>query len=315
MECRQCGGTQMTKFPKSNFIKKIKLPSKNIKVPETKKSFALIMPAVIWMGLFFVIPLFLVVAVSFLTRGEYGNIEYKFNLNNYARIFNPLYLKIFWDSLVSAFLTTLLCLVFGYPFAYIIGKSSKNMKPVLLMLIILPFWTNSLVRTYAWIILLRTEGIINSYLMALGLIYSPLHLLYNEAAVMLGMFYIMFPFMVLPIYAQVEKLDKNLIEAASDLYASPAKTFLKVTLPLTKPGVMAGCFLVFVPTLGLFFIPDLMGGSKVIFISNLIRNQFLTARDWPFGMAISVLLIIVMLVMVKLYTHKNGKIEADGGLL
>lgn len=305
MECRQCGGAQMIKIQKPDFTKKIK----------SQKSFALIMPITIWMGLFFVVPLFLVVGVSFLTRGQYGNIEYKLTLSNYARIFNPLYLKIFWNSLVSAFLITLLCLVLGYPFAYIIGRTSKNVKAVLLMLIILPFWTNSLVRTYAWIILLRTEGIVNSYLMALGIIHSPLHLLYNEVSVMLGMFYIMFPFMVLPIYAQVEKLDKNLLEAASDLYASPSKTFLKVTLPLTKPGIMAGCFLVFVPTLGLFFIPDLMGGSKVIFISNLIKNQFFTARDWPFGMAISVLLIIVMLIMMKLYSHKNGKIEADGGLL
>lgn len=302
----------MIKIYKQNFINKIKLLKEKIK---PQKSFALIMPIIIWMGLFFVVPLFLVVFVSFLTRGQYGNIEYKLTFNNYARIFNPLYLKIFWNSLVSAFLITLICLVLGYPFAYIIGRTPKDVKAVLLMLIILPFWTNSLVRTYAWIILLRSEGIVNSYLMKFGIIHAPLHLLYNEASVMLGMFYIMFPFMVLPIYAQVEKLDKNLLEAASDLYASPSKTFLKVTLPLTKPGIKAGCFLVFVPTLGLFFIPDLMGGSKVILISNLIKNQFFTARDWPFGMAISVLLIIVMLVMMKLYSHKNGKIEADGGLL
>lgn len=280
-----------------------------------KNALSLLIPISIWMGLFFVVPLFLVIAISFMTRGPYGDVQYKFNLNNYVRIFNPLYLKIFWDSIITAFLTTFFCLLFGYPFSYIIARAKKKVRPVLLLMIILPFWTNSLVRTYAWIILLRTEGIINSYLLSMGLIHTPLHMLYNETSVLIGMFYIMFPFMVLPIYASIEKLDNNILEAARDLYASPIKTFMKVTLPLTKSGVLAGCFLVFVPTLGLFFIPDLMGGSKVILISNLIKNQFLTSRDWPFGMAISVVLIVIMLILVRLYTGKNGKIEVDGGML
>lgn len=281
----------------------------------SKKASQLLIPAVVWMGLFFVIPLILVVVVSFLTRGEYGEIVYKFNLNNYTRMVNPLYIKILFNSLIISLLTTVLCLILGYPFAYIIGKSSNKVKPILLMLIILPFWTNSLVRTYAWIILLRTQGIINHLLLMVGIIDKPLQLLYTQSSVIIGMFYVMFPFMVLPIYAVVEKLDKNLLEAASDLYASPVKTFLKVTLPLTKQGIFAGCFLVFVPTLGLFFIPDLMGGSRIILISNLIKNQFLSARDWPFGMAISVILIVIMFLIVKLYLGKNKKIKVDGGLL
>lgn len=281
----------------------------------SKKASQLLIPAVVWMGLFFVIPLILVVVVSFLTRGEYGEIVYKFNLNNYTRMVNPLYIKILFNSLIISLLTTVLCLILGYPFAYIIGKSSNKVKPILLMLIILPFWTNSLVRTYAWIILLRTQGIINHLLLMVGIIDKPLQLLYTQSSVIIGMFYVMFPFMVLPIYAVVEKLDKNLLEAASDLYASPIKTFLKVTLPLTKQGIFAGCFLVFVPTLGLFFIPDLMGGSRIILISNLIKNQFLSARDWPFGMAISVVLIAIMFMIVKLYLGKNKKIKVDGGLL
>lgn len=285
------------------------------KMTKLKSALSLLIPIIIWMGLFFVVPLFLVIAISFMTRGPYGDIQYKLNLNNYARIINPLYFKIFWDSIVTAFLTTFFCLLFGYPFSYIIARAKKKIRPLLLLMIILPFWTNSLVRTYAWIILLRTEGIINSYLLAMGLIHTPLHMLYNETSVLIGMFYIMFPFMVLPIYASIEKLDDNLLEVAADLFASPIKTFMKVTLPLTKSGIWAGCFLVFVPTLGLFFIPDLMGGSKVILISNLIKNQFLTSRDWPFGMAISVILIAVMLIFVRLYTGKNGKIKVDGGIL
>lgn len=271
----------------------------------------LLSPVVIWMIAFFLVPLFLVFLVSFMTRGQYGDIKYSITGSNYARLIDPMYLKILWDSLIISLLSTIACLVMGYPFAYIIAGVPKRFRPILMMLIILPFWTNSLVRTYAWIILLRTEGIINTYLMYFGIIHKPLQLLYNNGAVLIGMLYIMFPFMVLPIYTSVEKLDRNLLEAASDLYASPAKVFLKVTLPLTKPGIMAGCLLVFVPTLGLFFIPDLMGGSKIILISNLIKNQFLTSRDWPFGTAISVVLIATMLIIIGVYTKRGGKIDGE----
>lgn len=271
----------------------------------------LLSPVVIWMVAFFLVPLLLVFAVSFMTRGQYGDIQHTVTGSNYVRLISPMYLKIFWDSLIISLLTTIACLFMGYPFAYIIAGMPRRFRPILMMLIILPFWTNSLVRTYAWIILLRTEGIINTYLMSFGIIHEPLKLLYNSGAVLVGMLYIMFPFMVLPIYTSVEKLDRTLLEAASDLYASPAKVFLKVTLPLTKPGIMAGCLLVFVPTLGLFFIPDLMGGSKIILISNLIKNQFLTARDWPFGTAISVVLIVVMLIIISIYTKRGGKIDGE----
>lgn len=274
-------------------------------------AFAILSPVLIWMFSFFLIPLFLVVTVSFLTRGEYGGIQYNFTFNNYSRLIDSMYFKILWNSLIISFMTTISCLFLGYPFAYIIGRSPKKYRAILIMLIILPFWTNSLVRTYAWIILLRTEGIINSYLLMLGIIDKPLQLLYNNSSVLIGMLYIMFPFMVLPIYASVEKLDSSLIEAAKDLYASPIKTFLKITLPLTKSGILAGCLLVFVPTLGLFFIPDLMGGSKIILLSNLIKNQFLSARDWPFGMAISVLLIMMMLIIIGLMKLKGEKIDSE----
>lgn len=266
-----------------------------------KRSYRLLYPVVIWMTCFFLIPVTLMVLVSFFTRGEFGEVIYSFNLESYIRFMDPLYLNILLKSLVIALFTTVICLVFAYPFAFFIGRAPKNFRGPLIMLVMLPFWTNSLIRTYAWIILLRTEGIINSYLIKLNLISEPLKLLYTNTSVLIGMVYMMFPFMVLPIYSSVEKIDKSLIEAASDLGANPFKNFIKIIWPLTMPGVMAGALLVFVPTLGYFFIPDLMGGSKVILLSNLIKNQYLMARDWPFGSAISVILIIVMLIIIGGY--------------
>lgn len=273
---------------------------------KSKGALKSISPVVIWMLLFFIVPLFLVVVVSFMTRGQYGDIQYKITSGNYAKLLNPLYIRILWNSILISAATMLLCLIFGYPFAYFVARSPKIYRPILLMLIILPFWTNSLIRTYAWIILLRTEGIINTYLLKLGIIKAPLTLLYNNTAVLIGMVYMMFPFMVLPLYSSIEKLDKSLLEAASDLGATPVRAFLKVTLPLTKPGIFSGCLLVFVPTLGYFFIPDLMGGSKIILISNLIKNQFLSARNWPFGSAISVILIVIMFVTLLIYVKSGG---------
>jgi spermidine/putrescine transport system permease protein len=268
--------------------------------------FSTLSPIIIWMLSLFVVPIVLVVIVSFFVRGEVGDIQYTLTLKNYIKLVNPRYGKILWDSLAISTSTTVLCLVLGYPFAYFVARSKKKYRPLLLLLIILPFWTNSLVRTYAWIILLRTEGIINTYLMKLHLIAEPLQLLYNDGAVMIGMLYMMFPFMVLPLYSSIEKLDFSLLEAASDLGASPMKAFMRIALPLTKPGIMSGCILVFVPTLGYFFIPDLMGGSKIILISNLIKNQFLASRNWPFGAAVSVILIVIMFVILSLYSKLGG---------
>lgn len=268
--------------------------------------FATMLPVSIWMLMFFIVPLFLILVVSFCTRGEAGDVVFSFTLSNYARLANKLYVVIFLKSFLISLGTTIICLIFGYPFAFIIAKADKKVKPILLLLIILPFWTNSLVRTYAMIILLRTEGIINTILLNIGLIKAPLHMMYNNFAVMIGMLYMMFPFMVLPLYASIEKLDMALLEAADDLGAGPVDKFLKVTLPLTKGGILSGSLLVFVPTLGLFFITDLMGGSKVVLMSNLIKNQFLTARDWPFGSAFSVILMIVMVIVIFYYTKSNS---------
>jgi spermidine/putrescine transport system permease protein len=266
-------------------------------------------PIAVWMLGFFLIPLVLIVIVSFCIRGEVGDIVYSFTGDNYKRLINTLYITIFFKSLLIAIGTTVICLIFGYPFAFIIARANKAIKPILLLLIILPFWTNSLVRTYAMIILLRTEGIINTLLLNIGIIKAPLHLMYNNTSVMIGMLYMMFPFMVLPLYSSIEKLDTKIIEAADDLGAKPLDIFLRITLPLTKGGILSGSLLVFVPTLGLFFVTDLMGGSKVVLMSNLIKNQFLTARDWPFGAAISVVLIIIMIALISLYTKLGGKVD------
>ncbi|MDI3480829.1 MAG: spermidine/putrescine transport system permease protein [Tepidanaerobacteraceae bacterium] len=260
-------------------------------------------PIIIWVILFIVLPLALVIIISFMSRGTYGNIEYKFTLENYMRMFNGLYGKILWRSLVISFLTTVFCIIFGYPFAYFVANVEKKYRSMLLMMIIIPFWTNSLIRTYAWIILLRTQGIINFVLLRLGIIDEPLKLLYNNGTILLGLIYALFPFMVMPLYASIEKLDHTYLEVASDLGAKPWNAFLKVTLPLTMPGVITGSILVFIPTLGYFFIPDLLGGSKIMLVSNLIKNQFLTARDWPFGSALSIILIILTLVLIELYVH------------
>jgi spermidine/putrescine transport system permease protein len=269
-------------------------------------------PLVIWLSILVAVPLMFVITIGFLSRGTYGNVEFKFTLENYMRIFNPLYLKMLLSSLWLSLITTIICLAAGYPFAYFIANAPKRIRGILLMLIIIPFWTNSLIRTYAWITLLRTSGIINSYLMQLGMINEPIQFLYTNGAVVLGLAYTLFPFMVLPLYASIESLDKRYLEAASDLGARPWTTFWCVTVPLTMPGIIAGCILVFIPTLGLFFIPDLMGGSKIMLISNFIKNQFLTARDWPFGSAASIVLIALTFILLGVYVkilNKNKNME------
>lgn len=263
-------------------------------------------PISLWLTILVAIPLLIVVVMGFLSRGTYGQVEFKFTLKNYIGIINPLYTKMLLYSLGLSLLTTIICLILGYPFAYYIAKAPKRLSGILLMLIIIPFWTNSLIRTYSWITLLRTSGIINSYLLKLGIIAEPLQLLYTNGAVLLGLVYTLFPFMVLPLYASIESLDKSYLEAASDLGAKPWQTFCKITVPLTMPGIAAGCILVFIPTLGLFFIPDLMGGSKIMLISNFIKNQFLTARDWPFGSAASIVIIGLTFILIGVYLKIIG---------
>ena len=263
-------------------------------------------PISFWMLFFVAIPLLYIVFISFMQRGDDGSIVYIPTISNYTRMANSLYVKVFLDSIVVAFVTTLFTLLLGYPFAYFATKIKKY-KIVIMLLIMAPFLTNSLIRTYGWIVILSTNGSLNHILLITGIIKEPLKMLYSYGAVMIGMIYTMFPFMVLPLYNSIAKLDKAYIEAAKDLGASGWKTFRTVTLPLTMPGIVAGCILVFVPSVGLFFIPDLMGGSNVMLIGNLIRNEFLQANDWPFGAALSIVMIFISLILILVYVKIIGK--------
>ncbi|MEY7999950.1 ABC transporter permease [Clostridium sp. Mt-5] len=275
-------------------------------IPNFEKNF-FILPISIWMIFFMAVPILYIVFISFLQRGVNGGIDFTFSVENYKRIISPLYFKVFFDSISIAFITTLCTLVLGYPFAYLVVKIPKRFRILAIMLIIIPFWTNSLIRTYAWMILMSTGGLINNVLIKIGLISEPLEMLYTYGAVLVGMIYTLFPFMVLPLYTSIEKIQKIYIDAAEDLGANPFRAFLTVTLPLTMPGVIAGCILVFIPSLGLFYICDLMGGSKVMLMGNLIRNQFLVSRDWPFGAAVSIIMIIAVLIIVGISVKLVGK--------
>ncbi|MBU6184787.1 MAG: ABC transporter permease, partial [Rickettsiales bacterium] len=218
-----------------------------------------------------------------------------------------MYIKVFLKSLAIALYVTILCLLLSYPFVYTISQTIKSIiiKDFLLILVVIPFWTSSLIRTYAMMIVLRTNGLLNNFLMALGLIDEPIELLYNWAAVTIGLVYSLLPFMILPLYTAFEKLDRNYINAAQDLGAGKMDILLKIIIPLTKSGIAAGCILVFLSTLGMFFIPELLGGSKEILIGNLIKNQFLIARDWPFGTAIGTVLTVIVVILMVVYARNT----------
>lgn len=266
----------------------------------------LISPALLYLFIFLIVPSILVIVLSFMTRGPYGNVVYRINIENYLRLVDPLYLRILGYSIYTAGLTTIFTILIGYPLAYYIAHVSMRLRAVLLFLILVPFWTNFIIRIYAWIMILRTEGLLNTTLLKLGLIHVPLEILYTPTAVMIGMVYEFLPFMVLPLYTSLEKIEPSLLEAAADLGARPWRAFLRVTLPLSIPGMIAGSILVFIPAMGMFVVPDLMGGAKTILIGNLIRNQFLVARDWPFGAAASILLLGLTLAFTLFYTRRAG---------
>jgi spermidine/putrescine transport system permease protein len=266
----------------------------------------LMSPTNIYLFILIVLPLILVTILSFLSRGTYGQVEYKFNLTNYARLFDPLYAKILGFSLLVGFFTTIICILIGYPLAYFIARAPARQRSLLLFLILLPFWTNFIIRIYAWMIILRSGGLLDSLLQWLNFTQAPLNLLYSPTAVMIGMVYEFLPFMVLPLYTSLEKIENSLLEAAADLGAPPWKAFLRVTLPLSVPGMIAGTILTFIPAMGMFVVPDILGGAKTILIGNVIRNQFLTARDWPFGAAASMVLMLMTMVLTLYYTRKAG---------
>jgi spermidine/putrescine transport system permease protein len=256
-----------------------------------------VMPAAVLMLVTIAVPAGIIWVYSVLSRGAYGGVELPWTLENYTRLIDPLYGGIFVRSLALAAAATALCILLGFPLALFIGRSGAR-KNLYLSLVILPFWTSFLIRLYAWMFLLRDTGLINTVLQSLGLIHQPLPLLYNNGAVLLGLVYGFLPFAVLPIYATLERLDKSLLEAAADLGARPIAVLTRVTLPLCAPGIGAAAILVFVPSLGTYITSDLLGGSKTILIGNVVQNQFTTARDWPFGAAVSIALMIVAVVLM-----------------
>jgi len=272
----------------------------------------LLTPVTIWLGLFFLVPLLLILAYSFGTSGVYGGITLGFNPGNYLKVFDPLYLEIIVRTLVIAVTNTLLCLLLGYPLSYFIVFKGGSWKNILILLVMVPFWTSLLLRAYAWVVILSGNGIANRTLQFLGITDEPITLIFTPQAVTMGMVYSYLPFMVLPLYAALEKFDISLKEAAQDLGASRWHTFWRVTFPLSMPGVIAGSILVFIPSAGEFVIPDLLGGSRIVMTGNLIRTQFLQARDWAFGSALSVMLAILLLGAIMFYVRKVGAEKLEG---
>ncbi len=264
----------------------------------------LAVPAVAWLVLFFLLPLLIVVVVSFMTRGPGGTITFPFTIQYYQQIFGPIYFPVFIKSIWFALLTTIICLLAGYPLAFFVStRKSKRAQSIALFLVILPFWTNFLVRTYAWRVLLGNDGTINGVLENLHIITQPLELINTRFAVIVGLIYGELPFMVLPIYTSIERFDFRLVEAAHDLGANDWKAFWRVVLPLTMPGVLAGCILVFIPSIGAFITPDLLGGTQGLMIGNLINQEFHGTGNWPLGSAASVVMMGLVMIGLFIYTR------------
>lgn len=261
-----------------------------------------------WLLIFALLPNILVIAVSFLTRDNSAFISLPVSIDSYVRMINPLYFEVFVHSLWMASITTVICLLLGYPFAWLVSKAKVRWQPLLMMLLILPFWTNSLVRTYALKLLFANNGLINKLLLALGIIDTPIDILYTQGAVIAGLTYLLFPFMVLPLYAVFTDLRNDMLLASQDLGASRRQTFWHVVLPLTTPGIISGVLLVLLPAMGMFYVADILGGSRNLLVGNIIKNQFLDARDWPFGAAASVLLTLAMAVLLLAYRASSRRI-------
>ncbi len=272
----------------------------------------LLFPGFAVVAAFVVVPLVIVALYSVAVRLAPGSPWPEgFTGAQFLRLLDPLYVRIFVRSFAQAGVATLLCLGLSYPLAYYIAQSPVGRRSRLLLLVTIPFWTNFLVRTYALIVLMRAQGVVNTLLTSLGIIRQPLGLLYNEGAVQLGLVYTLLPLMVLPLYANLEKLDNRLVEAAWDLGATPWRAFWQVTWPLSRPGVVAGSVMVFISAFGIFLVPDLMGGARAIMVGNLIQNQFLQARNWPFGAAVALVLAALVLVLGQLLQRRA--LVGEGG--
>lgn len=278
----------------------------------------LLAPVTIFLGIFFLMPLLIIAVFSFLSPGLYGGVEWTFYHWNYGRvfgwadgieeIFEPVYLQILLRTLAFGALTVVLCLVLCYPVAFWVTRLRERTRLFFLFLVALPFFSSLIVRLYAWLLILKPSGVLNEALMTLGIIREPIELLYTPTAVVLGMVYVMVPFMFLPLYAAIDNLDRAQVEASMDLGANRRQTFLKVILPQTMPGIIGGAVIVFIPSVGNFVVPDVLGGAKGLMVGNLVEQQFLSARNWPFGSALSMLIMTVVLLVLIVSTTRARKV-------
>lgn len=260
-----------------------------------------------WLLLFVLVPNVLVFIISFLTENRQSQyfVDFAFSLSAYQALFNDTYATVLWNSLYMAGIATFFCLIIGYPFAFIIAKLPAKVRPILLFLVVLPFWTNSLIRIYGIKIFLGVKGLLNEALLWLGIINEPLRLLNSELAIIIGLVYILLPFMILPLYSSIEKIDNRLLEAAKDLGANAFQRFIRVTIPLTMPGIVSGCLLVLLPAMGMFYVADLLGGGKTPLVGNIIKSLFLNTNQFALGSAVSIALTILMALMLYVYYRAN----------
>ena len=269
-------------------------------IRNVRLAYSMLSPTLFWLLLFLLVPLGFITVISFTTNLGFGGILYEFSTEAYQLAFSAIYAKVIWNSLLWSGIGTILCLIIAYPFAYFIAHAGK-WKNLLLLLVMVPFWTNFLILIYAWIVLLHSKGVINNLLLSIGLISEPIAMLYTPYAVVIGIVYGFLPFMVLPIYASIEQLDHSYLEAAEDLGAGPVKAFIRVTLPLTAPGIFAGILLTFIPALSVFVITDLLTGGKLLMVGNIIRDAFIVEMNWQLGSALSLLLTILVIIAIYLF--------------
>ena len=269
------------------------------------------LPGLIFLTLFAAFPVLSMLFMSILTAGRFGGVTTPFTLNNFVRATDSTFLKVIGTSLLISAATAILSLLIGFPTALFISRLSRKWQIILVVAIVMPYWTNFLVRTYAWLVLLNNEGIINKFLERIGLINQPIEMLYTPFAVIVGMTYLYLPLMILPIYAALEKVDKNLIEAAHDLGSSTWKSLKTISIPLAMPGILIGLIFVFVPSMGNFVVPEILGGGKTVMIGNLVRDQFLKARDWPFGATFALILTIILVILISIQSRVSKRVDIN----
>ena len=272
-----------------------------------------LVPVIIYVLLLIALPLLYILLISFFKSDYYGGMISTFTIQNYIDVFDQVYISVFLKFFLIAFITTVICILISYPFVLAISHKKPRTQKILMTLVMIPFLTNSLIRMYGWLVLLRKSGVINQVLLGVGVIHEPLSLMYNMFGILIGMVYTLLPFMILPLYSSVSTIDPYLLEAANDLGASKIKTFFQIILPQTLPGLFNGSLMVFTPALGYFFIVDILGGGKMMILGNLIKNQFLTARNWPFGAAISIVLVLITSLFILIYRKLGGKMDDLGG--